>query len=483
MLLPWEEKIVRDVFGTMREDGTRQYRTVYIEIPKKNGKTEFAGGIGNLLTFGDGEYGAEVYAGANKKDQAAICWNAAAEMVRQAPHLKARAKVSKHRYRVSVASSNSFFQAIGADSSSSDGLNCHGILFDELHAVKNRDFFDTLTQGSGDARIQPLTFIITTAGNRRFGVGWDWHEKARQIINGKRIDPTVYAVIYGAEDGDDWESEETWRKANPSIGHIIDIERVREHYETVKGIPIEENEFKQKRLNIWVKQSIRWMPMEAWDRCAQPLPYLIGADCYAGLDLSSSQDLTCLSLVFPRPNNKYVVIPHFWIPEETAQKVQKDHGIPYSIWERAGLVTLVDEPTVNYQYIRNAINDISYIYNIREVAFDRWGADKLRGELEEDGFTMVAFGQGYRDMNAPTKELLSLVLNGQINHGGNPILAWNADNMVVKTDPAGNIKPDKEKALNKIDGIVASIMGLSRARVHIGEVVSVLESGPIASLG
>ena len=467
----------------MRDNGTRQYRTVYIEIPKKNGKTEFGGGIANILLFGDGEYGAEVYAGANKKEQAAICWNAAAQMVRLAPHLKSRAKVSDYRHRISIQSTNSFFQAIGADSDSTDGLNCHGIIFDELHAVKNRAFFDTLTQSSGDARIQPLLFIITTAGNRRFGVGWDWHEKARQIISGKRIDPTVYAVIYGADKDDDWEDEATWIKANPSIGHIIDIERIREHYNSVIGNPIEENEFKQKRLNIWVTQSIQWMPMAAWDKCAGTMPYLIGADCYAGLDLSDKEDLTCLSLVFPRPNREYVIVPHFWLPREKAREKERNEGIPYSIWERQGYITLLDEPTINYQYVRRALNEIRQIYNIKELAFDRYHAHLLRAELEDDGLTVLDFGQGYKSMSAPTKELLELVLNAKVNHGGNPILAWNADNVVVTRDPTNAVKPDKSKSSNKIDGIVATIMGLARASIHVEEPVSIYTSGKIESFG
>ncbi len=479
----WEEKILRDVFGTMRDNGLRQYKTVYIEIPKKNGKTEFCGGIGCYLLFGDGEYGAEIYSASNKRDQAAKCWDVAAHMVRNAPHLDKRAKVSPHRTRISIQSTNSFYQAIGSDSSSADGPNCHGILFDELHAVKNRAFFDTLTQGSGAARLQPLLFIITTAGNRRFGVGWDWHEKARQIISGKRIDPTVYAVIFGADKGDDWEDEEVWKKANPSLGQIISLDEMREHYNSVIGNPIEENEFKQKRLNIWVTQSIQWMPMLAWDKCAGKLPYLVGADCYAGLDLSEKEDLTCLSLVFPRPNKEYVIIPHFWLPREKAKEKERSEGIPYSIWERSGYITLLDEPTINYQYVRRALNEIRQIYNIKELAFDRYHAHLLRAELEDDGLTVIDFGQGYKSMSAPTKELLELVLNAKVNHGGNPILAWNADNVVVVKDPTNAVKPDKSKSSNKIDGIVATIMGLARASIHAEEPESIYASGKIEAWG
>jgi phage terminase large subunit-like protein len=327
-----------------------------------------------------------------------------------------------------------------------------------------------LTTGSGDARTQPLFLYLTTAGNQLSGYGWEMHQKAKDILEGKRVDPTFLAIIYGLEDDADIEDENNWYKANPSLGHTISIERVREHYNQVKDDPADLALFKQLRLNMWLKQEIKWMPMDKWDLCNFTVDpeELKGRVCFGGLDLSSTSDITAFVLVFPplEEGDKFQVLPYFWLPEETLHQRVKRDSVPYDIWHRQGLLNLTEGNVVHYGFIEKFIERLGEKYNIREIVYDRWGATQMSQNLEGMGFTVVPFGQGFKDMSPPTKDLMRLTLSKQIAHGGHPVLRWMADNIVVKTDPAGNIKVDKEKSSEKIDGIVALIMGLARATVN-----------------
>jgi phage terminase large subunit-like protein len=466
-LLSWQDKIIRDIFGTVKEDGYRQYNTAYIEIPKKNGKSELAAAIALYLTCADMEWGAEVYGCAADRQQASIVFDVAVEMVEQCPALKKRIKPVISQKRLVYMPTASFYQVLSAEAYTKHGLNVHGVIFDELHAQPNRQLYDVMTKGSGDARKQPLFFLITTAGNDRNSICWEVHQKAEDILRGKKIDPTFYPVIYGIDDNDDWTDEKNWYKANPSLGHTIDIEKVRAAYISAKENPAEENIFRQLRLNQWVKQSVRWMPMDVWDKGAFKVnpEKLKGRMCYGGLDLSSSIDITAFVLVFPPilGDDKYYVLPYFWIPEENLKlRVRRDH-VPYDIWEQQGFLKTTEGNVIHYGFIEKFIEELGTKYNIKEIAFDRWGAVQMVQNLEGLGFTVVPFGQGYKDMSPPTKELMKLTLEKKIAHGGHPVLQWMMDNIHVRTDPAGNIKPDKEKSTEKIDGAVAMIMALDRA--------------------
>lgn len=466
-LLPWQDKIIRDIFGTVKEDGYRQYNTAYVEIPKKNGKSELAAVIALYLTCGDGEWGAEVYGCAADRQQASIVFDVAVDMVDQSPALKKRIKPVLSQKRLVYMPTGSFYQVLSSESFTKHGLNVHGVIFDELHAQPNRQLYDVMTKGSGDARKQPLFFLITTAGNDRNSICYEVHQKAEDILRGKKHDPTFYPVIYGIEDDDDWTDEKNWYKANPSLDHTIDIEKVRAAFISAKDNPAEENLFRQLRLNQWVKQSVRWMPMHMWENCSFEVnpEKLKGRECYGGLDLSSSTDITAFVLVFPPipGDDKYYVLPHFWIPEENLDlRVRRDH-VPYDIWKQQGYLKTTEGNVIHYGFIEKLIEDLGTKYHIKEIAFDRWGAVQMTQNLEGAGFTVVPFGQGYRDMSPPTKELMKLTLEKRIAHGGHPALSWMMDNIHVRTDPAGNIKPDKEKSTEKIDGAVAMIMALDRA--------------------
>lgn len=466
-LIDWQEQIIRDLVGTLKPNGYRQFNTAYIEIPKKQGKSELAAAVALLLTCGDGEERAEVYGCAADRQQAAIVFDVAADMVRMCPALSKRVKILASQKRLIYTPTNSFYQVLSAEAYSKHGFNIHGVVFDELHTQPNRKLFDVMTKGSGDARMQPLYFLITTAGTDTHSICYETHQKAKDIIEGRKIDPTFYPVIYGADESDDWTDPKVWKKANPSLDITVGIDKVKAACDSAKQNPGEENAFRQLRLNQWVKQAVRWMPMDKWDKCAFSVDddELEGRVCYGGLDLSSTTDITAFVLVFPPldEDDKYIILPYFWIPEDNLTlRVNRDH-VPYDVWERQGYLQTTEGNVVHYGFIEKFIEKLGERFNIREIAFDRWGAVQMVQNLEGMGFTVVPFGQGFKDMSPPTKELMKLVLEQKIAHGGHPVLRWNMDNIYIRTDPAGNIKADKEKSTEKIDGAVATIMALDRA--------------------
>ena len=467
-LIDWQERIIRDLFGILKPNGYRQFNTAYVEIPKKQGKSELAAAVALLMTCGDGEQRAEVYGCAADRQQASIVFDVAADMIRMCPALGKRVKILASTKRIVYLPTNSFYQVLSAEAYSKHGFNIHGVVFDELHTQPNRKLFDVMTKGSGDARMQPLYFLITTAGTDTHSVCYEQHQKALDILEGRKIDKTFYPVIYGAKEDEDWTDPEVWKKANPSLGITVGIDKVQTACDSARQNPAEENAFRQLRLDQWVKQAIRWMPMEKWDACKFPVipETLKGRVCYGGLDLSSTTDITALVLVFPPEdgdNGKYEVLPYFWIPEDNIDlRVRRDH-VPYDVWHQQGFLETTEGNVVHYGYIEKFIEKLGETYHIREIAFDRWGAVQMVQNLEGMGFTVVPFGQGFKDMNPPTKELMKLTLEKRMAHGGHPVLRWMMDNIFIKADPAGNIKPDKEKSTEKIDGVVATIMALDRA--------------------
>ena len=467
-LIDWQERIIRDLFGILKPNGYRQFNTAYVEIPKKQGKSELAAAVALLMTCGDGEQRAEVYGCAADRQQASIVFDVAADMIRMCPALGKRVKILASTKRIVYLPTNSFYQVLSAEAYSKHGFNIHGVVFDELHTQPNRKLFDVMTKGSGDARMQPLYFLITTAGTDTHSVCYEQHQKALDILEGRKIDKTFFPVIYGAKEDEDWTDPEVWKKANPSLGITVGIDKVQTACDSARQNPAEENAFRQLRLDQWVKQAIRWMPMEKWDACKFPVipETLKGRVCYGGLDLSSTTDITALVLVFPPEdgdNGKYEVLPYFWIPEDNIDlRVRRDH-VPYDVWHQQGFLETTEGNVVHYGYIEKFIEKLGETYHIREIAFDRWGAVQMVQNLEGMGFTVVPFGQGFKDMNPPTKELMKLTLEKRMAHGGHPVLRWMMDNIFIKSDPAGNIKPDKEKSTEKIDGVVATIMALDRA--------------------
>ena len=432
----------------------------------KTHNSELAAAIVLYLLYADNEPSAEVYGAACDRNQASIVFDVARQMVEMSPALMRRSKIRSAGKRIINYRNAGFYQVLSAETGTKHGLNVSGLVFDEIHAQPNRKLYDVLTKGSGDAREQPLFFIITTAGNDKNSICYELHTKALDLMQGRKKDYTFYPVVYGLEADEDWTDEANWYKANPSLGHTIKIERVREAYQNAIENPAEENVFKQLRLNIWTSASIRWIPEQVYDKGNLPinLESLRGRMCYGGLDLSSTSDITALVLVFPprSDDEKYVLLPFFWLPEDTLElRCRRDHVL-YDVWQKQGFIQTTEGNVIHYGFIEKFIEHLGETYNIREIAYDRWNATQMVQNLEDMGFTMVPFGQGFKDMSPPSKELFKLLMEGNIIHGGNPVLKWMAGNVVMRQDPAGNIKPDKEKSVEKIDGIVASIMALDR---------------------
>ena len=469
-LLPWQEQIIRDVFGIVDENGHRQFRTAYVEIPKKNGKSELAAAVALYLLYADNEPSAEVYGAAADRQQASIVFDVARQMVDMTPALVKRSKIMAAGKRIVNYQNAGYYQVLSAEVGTKHGLNVSGLVFDELHSQPNRQLYDVLTKGSGDAREQPLYFLITTAGTDRESICYEVHMKALDILQGKKIDPSFYPVVYGLPDDADWNDEANWYKANPSLGYTIKIDRVRAAYKDALENPAEENVFRQLRLDQWVGSLVAWIPEHVYDKGDIPIDMekLKGRDCYAGLDLSSTSDITAFVMVFPpeAEGENYIVLPHFWLPRETLKlRVRRDH-VPYDLWEKQGLFHITEGNVVDYEFVRKTIGELAEQYHICEIGVDRWNATQLITELAGDGFTMVPIGMGFKDMSPGMKELYKLLLEGKITHGGNPILRWMAGNVVAEIDAAENIKPSKKKATEKIDGIVALIMGLDRCIRH-----------------
>lgn len=480
-LMDWQiNDLIVPAFGTLKKDHLRQYRTIYLEIPRKNTKTETGAMFGNYLLFADNEMGAQIYSCAGDQQQAGLIFNAAAPMIEQSPSMNALAKINHSIKRIIVRKFNSFWQVLSAEAYTKHGLNPQGILFDELHVQPDRELWDVMRTSTG-AREQPMTVVMTTAGYDRNTIGWEIHDYALKVKNGIIEDPTFLPIIYAAPEDADWTNENVWMSCNPAIKYgILSLDELRTECRQAQEMPAMEMTFRRLHLNQWVNSVERWLPMDKWDACKGTVDIedLKGRDCYAGLDLSSTTDLTALAYVFPYEGGRYKTLMRFFIPEDTMREHERKDRVPYSEWVRRGYITATPGNVIDYKYIQSQLCEDRELFNIRELAYDRWGAAKLMTDLQEVDFVidqklagegrplLVPFGQGYASMSGPTKELMKLVLSQKVEHGNNPVLRWCADNLVVTHDPADNLKPDKAKATQRIDGMVALIMAIGRAILH-----------------
>lgn len=482
VLEPWQRELVRELFGRKLPDGRRQYNTLYLEVPRGNGKSTFAAGLALYLLTVGGERSGKIYGAAADKSQAAIVFETAVKMVEASPLLAKR--IQPYRTKtMEFAETGSKYIVLSSEAYTKHGLNPSGIIFDELHAQQNRELYDVLVTAMGK-RAQPLMVLITTAGYDRNSICWEQHEYARKIIDGTVSDPTWLARIYAAGEGDDWAQAATWSKANPNYGVSVREEFLQRECEKAMQSPAYQNTFRRLYLNQWTQQESRWIDMATWDACAGALPDLAGRKCYGGLDLASTTDIAACVLAFPAASEGEPVhlVPFFWIPQDSMIERERRDRVPYSTWVRQGLVEATPGNVIDYAYIRARINALKALYDIGEIAYDPWNATQLSLQLQDDGIVMVEMRQGFASMTAPSKELLRLVLAKQIAHGGNPVLRWMADNVTARSDPAGNVKPDKGKSTNKIDGIVASIMALARATANASQQGSVYDERPLREL-
>jgi phage terminase large subunit-like protein len=488
ILEDWQQFIVGSLFGWKREDGTRKYREGYIEVARKNGKTTLMAPIGLYGMCFDNEPGAEIYSAATTRDQAKEIFAPAKRMAQKSDYIN---NIDTYKNNLSHVESFSKFEPLSSDYDSLDGKNIHMGLVDELHAHPDSGIWDVLDDGTGSRR-QPLMIAITTAGFNQESFCYKYRNYCIDMLDPKKKDfkdDSQFAYIAELDEEDDWQDESNWVKANPNLDVSVKKDNIRRRINKAKRMPAQRNRIICKRLNVWTNAESRWMDMKHWDESAgydmsdfeRVKKELEGDYCYTGLDLSSKIDITAYLKVFP-VDDKYIIIPEFFIPEDTIQERSQEDGVPYNIWAEKGYVNATEGNVVHYAAIENMIIDDYTNYDIKEVAHDRWGATQLAQNLDDAGLLMVPMGQGYKSMSEPMKEVEKLILEKKLIHFGHPVLRWMADNVVAKTDPSENIKPDKAKSKERIDGIVALIMAIDRAIRNEGDGKSVYEERGIITL-
>lgn len=474
-LAGWQQFMLWVLFGWKRLDGSRRFRTGYITVGRKNGKTTVLSGVGLYLVVADGEGGAEVYTVATKRDQARIAHGEAVRMVKQSRKLGRELTVFKDN----IHSERTFskYEPLASDYNSLDGLNPHGVIADEVHAWRVRELWDVLERAMG-ARRQPLMLGITTAGFDNLSLCWQLQEYGEKVLSGVVDDDSYFALIYTLDEGDDWEDEGVWLKSNPNLGVSKSWDYMRRAAERARQMPSALNAFLRMELNVWTQAESRWVDEAAWARCGLHVvdeARLVGRKCFGGLDLASNTDITAWVMVFPplRLDGLYEVLCRFFIPEDNIQARVRRDRVPYDVWVREGLITATPGNVTDHAWVIDQIGRDAEVFDVVEVAFDRWGAAHVQTLLQERGLTMVQFGQGFASMAAPMREAERLILDERLAHGDNKVLNWMFGNLVARSDPAGNLKPDKDKSREKIDGAVGMFMGLDRALRHGGGRVSV----------
>ena len=480
VLEAWQQFIVWYCYGWMTSEGFRLVRVMYIEVARKNGKTTWAAGLGLFMMVFDGEAGAQVYSAATKRDQARIAHKAATQMVKKSPAL--RETVVQFRDNLHVVDTASKFEPLGKDADTVDGLNVHCAVVDELHAHKSRDMWDVLDTATG-ARRESMIIAITTAGFDRTSVCYELHQYTQKILQGVVVDHAFFGIIYTLDLVDDgkgglvlenWDNEKVWIKANPNLGVSKYIEDLRRKAVQAKVLPTALNNFLRKELNVWTQSFTKWLPWDRWNACGNipvDVEKLKGKRCFGGLDLASVSDYTAFVLVFPPDNPKGVwfVLWWFWIPEFAFRERQKRYVDNVTAWERDGFLTMTDGNATDYDEVVETILNLNNDFDIVELAYDTWGASSVAQNLMNGGVTVVPTRQGFMSFNAPTKETEILVKEGRLAHGSHPVGNWMSDNVVVVEDSAGNLKPDKSKSAEKIDGIVALIMAVGRGSAHVSK--------------
>jgi phage terminase large subunit-like protein len=459
-LEPWQQHIVRDLFGRKRSDAVRRYRYVWLELPRKAGKSTFAAAIGLYMLMVDPEPSAEIVVAAASAEHAAVCFSIVREMVLCDPDLSAVCKV----YRRHLVYKDACLRVVSSRYEAIQGRNISCLLFDDVSLQPTRELHDALISSMA-AREQPLTIYATTAGSERHSLAWEQHDYATRVRDGCVEDPTWLVSIFGASADDDWTDPNVWRKAHPGLGVSIPEEFLQQECRRAMQTPGFVGSFRQHYLNIWGQERSRWLDMEKWDQCGeQRLDFaaLIGRECLAGLDLSSTTDLSALVLVFPEADGGYTVLPYAFCPAEMIEERQRRDRVDYMAWREQGHLIATEGNTVDQRMIRHKILELSRLYRIRELAYDRWNSTMLITHLMQDGLTCVPVAQSCAAMNAPARELERVIANGTLRHGHNPILRWCAANAVAHVDPSGDVRPSKSKSIERIDLLVGMLMGISR---------------------
>jgi phage terminase large subunit-like protein len=467
----WEEReVIRPLFGiVVYEPGwgcyVRRYRELYLSTGRKNGKTELLGGLVLYLLIADGEEAAEIYGLALDKDQAALAFSAASRMVALSPVLSARLGVLPGARRIIDERTASFFAVAAGDALGALGTAPHAAYIDELLTQPDRELYDALRTGFG-TRAQPVMILVTTADNDPNGFAASERAWSERVAEDPSLDPARLVVIHAAPPDADWTAEATWKLANPALGDYLDPRILRDECRKAVANPAAERAFRQFRLNQQSVRRGRAISLARWDTAPPLREPAQGRTCYGGLDLASTIDLASYALDFPDGDGGHDVLWRVFAPAARVPELDRRTGGKASAWAAAGLLTATEGDVIDYAAITQALREDAEIWEIAEIAFDRWGATQLSLDLIDEGFPLIQTGQGFAAMSGPTKEFLRLIAAGNYRHGGNPVVRWQADNLITRTDPAGNVKPDKAKSADKIDSMVAAIMALDRAIRH-----------------
>jgi len=466
-LQPFQAFVAWSVFGWRKKsDGFRRFRKVYKEIARKNGKTEFAAAIALCCFFLDYESGAEIYTAATKRDQASICFDAIKMMVRKLRRDSDSVKktVGIHTYNIHIVEDGRKIEPLASDYDSLDGLSPHCAIIDEYHAHKTDSLLKVLETGMG-ARDQPLLFIITTAGTNVESPCYKYRKMCIEVLRGIKQDDSLFAIIYTLDKGDKYQIKRNWIKANPGLKTILKPDFLPNQLTTAKNEGVTaEIHVKTKNFNIWTTTSTSFISDEKWTASGSEFSKnsMRGAECWGGLDLASNKDITAFVLFFPDEEEAANrLLCWFWCPLDTAKQRSKTDGVDYLQWAKDGWLTLTPGNVVDQKYIIRDILAIAEDYQIKAINYDRWNASQIVIELEDEGAPMFPYGQGYSSMSAPTKELEKQILAKELNHGNNPVLRWMASNVSITSDPADNIKIDKKKSSEKVDGMVSAVMAVA----------------------
>ena len=463
-LEPWQVFILSTVFGWMKPDGKRRFRRSYIEVPRGNAKSTLSSALALYMLAADGEGGAEVYSLATTRDQARIVFGDAQTMARRSAGFRSRFAVNVGAHNMHVLASGSKFEALSAEGSTLDGLNIHFGCVDELHAHKTRTVYDVVETGTGK-RDNSLLWVITTAGSNRAGICYEVRTFVTKLLDGVVHDDSQFGIVYGLDDGDAWDTEAALIKANPNWGISVRPEVLGPLQAKAMQLPSAINNFKTKHLNEWVNADTAWMDMRAWDACGNSgldLDAFEGQPCWIGLDLASKTDIAALMLIFQHPDisDAYVAFGKYYLPEDTVNGAGNSQ---YPGWMRTGRLTVTPGNVIDFSWIEADLLDMASRFGIQAVAFDPFQATQLSTRMLSEGLPMIEVRPTVLNFSEPMKTVEALVLQKKLIHDGDPVLAWMASNVVAHLDAKDNIYPRKERPENKIDGIVALIMAISRA--------------------
>lgn len=476
ILRPWQRAIIRAIFGWVDDDGMRRYQQTFWYLPRKNGKSELAAGVGCYMLFCDDEPGAEMYSAAGDRGQAKIIWDAAAKMIKNDDELDSRCRILTNS--ITIEEAGKFWKPVTSEATSKHGYNSHGIFFDEIHVQPKRSLYEALTTSTG-ARRQPLILFTTTADFYRKSICNDLLKRAEQIRDGILSKPSFLPVIYDTPHDADWKSRKVWKKANPNYGVSVKIKKFKESYDLALESGTEESTFKRLHLNMKTSASALWLDMVEWDACkSTDLVPGLKTKCYSGLDLSSTTDPSAWIRLFPELDN--LVQCTFWVPELHPEACKNGIFVP---WINAGLMMTTPGNVIDYEFIWAEIVRESPKYDMEPIGVDPWNARQTIIYLrEQQGIEAVEFRQGFQSLNEPTKELERMVKKGTLAHNDHAVLKWMASNVMVETNAAASIKPNKEKSNLSIDGIVGLIMAIGLKMSKEGGGKSVYETRGIQSL-